>query len=207
MAFEQSRDLRSGAKETKRVKDHNHKWARGTRPSAGVKSHWLEYETFLTGSPEQQEKVRPNSLPNGKHIQAPNVTKATVSGHRFWMVPQGHWAPKSDALVELRDPANMSSSLRDLLPSPRTQRKQSVSDDFLYSFDKTESPGKPLPLEVFIKTSTKATEKLVEKEYEILDYNGDTVKGRKALKDVHRGKVALPAEEPKLLEDEGFELV
>lgn len=101
----------------------------------------------------------------------------------------------------------MSRSLRDLLPSPHAQRKDSVSDDFLYSFDQTESPGKPLSLDVFVKTNTKETEKFVEKEYEILDYNGDPVKGRRALKDLHRGKTAPPTGEPELVEDEGFELV
>jgi hypothetical protein len=83
----------------------------------------------------------------------------------------------------------------------------SVSDDFMYSFDRKESPGRPLSLEVFVKTNTKETEKFVEKEYEILDYNGDPVKGRKALKNLHRGKMAPPAEEAELVEDEGFELV
>ncbi|KAK5634074.1 hypothetical protein RRF57_009788 [Xylaria bambusicola] len=87
------------------------------------------------------------------------------------------------------------------------QRRQSVSDNFLYSFDKTESPGQPLSLDVFVKTNPKATERFVEKEYEILDYNGDAVKGRKALKDLHRGKTAPPLREPELVEDEGFELV
>lgn len=77
----------------------------------------------------------------------------------------------------------------------------------MYSFDQTESPGKPLSLDVFVKTNTKATEKFVEKEYEILDYNGDPVKGRKALKDLHRGKTAPLIEEAALVEDEGFELV
>jgi Ni/Co efflux regulator RcnB len=63
MAFEQTRDLRSGAHETKRVKDHAHKWARGKRLSPGVKSQWLDTETALTGSEEQQEKFRPDTLP------------------------------------------------------------------------------------------------------------------------------------------------
>ncbi|KAI1120223.1 hypothetical protein F5Y10DRAFT_136967 [Nemania abortiva] len=207
MAFEQTRDLRSGAHETKRVKDHAHKWARGKRPSPGVKTHWFDSETLLTGSKEQQEKVRPDTLPNGKHIRSPNITKSNISGHRAYDIPQSYWWPKTSALVELQDPANMSRSLRELLPSPHTQRKQSVSDDFIYSFDQTESPGKPLSLDVFVKTNTKATEKFVEKEYEILDYNGEPLKGRKALKDLHRGKMAPPAEEAELVEDEGFELV
>lgn len=40
-----------------------------------------------------------------------------------------------------------------------------------------------------------------------MDYNGDAVKGRRALKDLHRGKTAPPEPEPELVEDEGFELV
>jgi hypothetical protein len=124
------------------------------------------------------------------------------------MIPQSYSRPKAGVVVELQDPSNMSRSLHELLPSPYNRRKMSVADNFLYSFDKSESPGKPLSLEVFVKTDTKQTEKFVEKEYEILDYNGDPVKGRKALKDVHRGKMmAPPVEEDGLLEVDGFELV
>lgn len=206
MAFDQVRDLRGFARDTKRVKDHNHKWARGNRPSPGVKFDWPQEGVFLTGSQEQQEKIRPQRLPHGKHIRSPNVTKSITCNHRPYMVPDSYWLPKADALAEAHDTSNMSRSLRELLPSPHTRRKQSVSDDFLYSFDDTESPGKPLSLDVFIKTSTKDTEKFVQKEYEILDYNGDAVKGRKAIKNLHRGKTG-PPEEAELVEDEGFELV
>lgn len=102
----------------------------------------------------------------------------------------------------------MSRSIHELLPSSQNRRTSRVADEFLYSFDKSESPGKPLSLEVFVKTNTKQTEKLVEKEYEVLDYNGEAVKGRKALKDVHRGKTLTPrAEEAELIEVDGFELV
>ncbi|KAI1185297.1 hypothetical protein F5B17DRAFT_432696 [Nemania serpens] len=206
MAFDEARDMRSGAHETKRVKDHAHKWARGKRLSPGVRYKYLETGPILTGSQEQQEKIRPDTLPNGKHIRSPNVTKPNIGRHRY-DIPQRYWWHKSNALVELQDPSNMSRSLRDLLPSQDTQRKESMSDDFLYSFDQTESPGKPLSLDVFVKANTKETEKFVQKEYEILDYNGDPVKGRKALKDLHRGKMAPPTGEPESVEDEGFELV
>ncbi|KAJ8118981.1 hypothetical protein ONZ43_g3886 [Nemania bipapillata] len=206
MAFEQTRDLRSGAHETKRVKDHAHKWARGKRPSPGVQARWPDMELSVTDGEEKQEKFRPDTLPSGKHIRSPNITKP-VGGFRAYDIPQSYWWPKTSALIEVQDPANMSRSLRDLLPSPHTQRKQSVSEDFMYSFDQREGPGKPLSLDIFVKTNTKATEKFVEKEYEILDYNGEAVKGRKALKDVHRGKIAPPAKEAELVEDEGFELV
>ncbi|RWA08421.1 hypothetical protein EKO27_g6695 [Xylaria grammica] len=205
MAFEQTRDLRSIAHDTKRVKDHNHKWERGNRPSPGVNTIWWNGE-FLTGSESQQEKIRPERLRTGKHIPSPNVNKTSVGRHVGHEFPQRFWRPKAHTRAELQDPSNMSRSLHELLPSP-TQRRQSVSDDYLYSFDKAESPGRPLSLDVFVKANTKATEKFVEKEYEILDYNGDAVKGRRALKDLHRGKMAPPAEEAELVEDEGFELV
>ncbi|KAI1177019.1 hypothetical protein F4777DRAFT_232778 [Nemania sp. FL0916] len=207
MAFDEARDLRSTAHENKRVKDHAHKWARGKRPSPGVRTNFLG--DFLTGSKEQQEKFRPDALPNGKHMRSANINKPSTGGHRAHnrAVPSRAWWPKTSTLVELQDPSNMSSSVRELLPSPQGQRKQSVSDDFLYSYDKNDTPGKPVSLGVFVKTNTKATEKFVQKEYEILDYNGESVKGRKALKDLHRGKTAPPVEEEKLVEDEGFELV
>ncbi|KAI0817054.1 hypothetical protein GGR55DRAFT_672897 [Xylaria sp. FL0064] len=205
MAFEQTRDLRSNAHDTKRVKDHNHKWERGNRASPGV--HYIVFNDELTGSESQQEKVRPERVRTGKHFRSPNVNKPNVGGRVGYKFPDSYLRHKANVVVELQDPSNMSRSLHELLPSPSAQRKQSVSEDFLYSFDRTESPGKPLSLEVFVKTNPKETEKFVEKEYEILDYNGDAVKGRRALKDLHRGKTAPPVQEPELVEDEGFELV
>jgi hypothetical protein len=54
------RDVRSNALSYKRDKEHNTKWALGTRPSYGVKMRgWPYEEEFYTGSPEQQAKVRP----------------------------------------------------------------------------------------------------------------------------------------------------
>lgn len=114
---------------------------------------------------------------------------------------------KVDAMEELTDPA-LSRSLIELLPSPnRSGRKPQVTDGFLYSFDRKDSPGRPLSLEVFVKTNTKETEKLVEKEYEILDNNGDALKGRKARRNLRRGGSAPLAEEPAVVEEDGFELV
>ncbi|KAI3320138.1 hypothetical protein HD806DRAFT_248121 [Xylariaceae sp. AK1471] len=207
MALEETRDLRSVARDMKRAKDHSHKWSRGNRPSSGVQEIWSQTEYVWTGSEKQQEKIRPERLPTGKHIRGPNVNKPNVSARTGGMIPQSYSRPKAGVVVELQDPSNMSRSLHELLPSPHNRRKMSVADDFLYSFDKSESPGKPLSLEIFVKTDTKQTEKFVEKEYEILDYNGDPVKGRRALKDVHRGKIAPPAEEAEHLEVDGFELV
>ncbi len=144
---------------------------------------------------------------SGKHFRSSNINKPNVSGRVGYKLPDSYLRPKANVVVELQDPSNMSRSLHELLPSSAARRKLSVSDDFLYSFDKAESPGRSLSLEVFVKTNPKETERFVEKEYEILDYNGDAVKGRRALKDLHRGKTAPPLQEAELVEDEGFELV
>lgn len=141
---------------------------------------------------------------SGGHMRTLNVAKINPSTRHH---QENSWWSKADSMVESRDPSNLSQSLLELLPSPYSRRKQSVSDDFLYSFDHKESPGKPLSLEAFVKTNTKATEKFVEKEYEILDGNGETVKGRKALKSLHRGMSVAPVQEAELIEDDGFELV
>lgn len=93
------------------------------------------------------------------------------------------------------------------MSSPQTRRSLSVSDNILYSFDRTESPGKPLSLDVFVKSNPKETEKFVEKEYEILDYNGDSLKGRKARQNLRRKNHVPAVEEPDVVEDDGFELV
>jgi hypothetical protein len=108
-------------------------------------------------------------------------------------------------MEEMNDPA-ISRSLIDLLPSP-TMRRNSATDGFLYSFDRSDSPGRPLTLDVFVKTNPKETEKLVEKEYEILDNNGDALKGRKARRNLRRPNQPQTADEPAVIEDDGFELV
>lgn len=82
-------------------------------------------------------------------------------------------------------------------------------DNVLYSFDRADSPGRPLTLEVFVKKTGRDTEKLVEKEYEVLDVNGDALKGRKARRNLRGGaksSAKLTDKEAEVDED-GFELV
>lgn len=100
-----------------------------------------------------------------------------------------------------------SRSILDYLPSP-VRRDSSTADNILYSFDHTQSPGRPVTLDIFVKTNGRDTEKLVEKEYEILDANGDAVKGRKARRTLRQGATtgANSNDEPEVDED-GFELV
>lgn len=100
-----------------------------------------------------------------------------------------------------------SRSVLDYLPSP-VRRDSSAADHVLYSFDHAESPGRPLTLDIFVKTSGRDTEKLVEKEYEILDANGEAVRGKKARRTLRQGAAtgASSNDEPEVDED-GFELV
>lgn len=180
------RDLRSIQHEDKRAKDHNKKWSHkyaGVRPLAGVKYTW---DTDMT----QFEKVRP---PKGW-------------GRDPYTVPRSN-SGKVHAKAEIDE---VSRSNIDYLPSPRDSRlSASKSDGVLYSFDATESPAPVLSLEVFVKPNTKETEKLVEKEYEILDVNGDVVKGKKARRHLRKAASASPEGkvEEKLVEVDGFELV
>ena len=93
-----------------------------------------------------------------------------------------------------------------MLPS-HSGRRTSEVDNILYSFDRSETPGKPLSLDVFVKTNPRETEKLVEKEYEILDGNGEPLRGRKARRDLRRKSPKPIAEESGTIDDDGFELV
>ncbi len=105
-----------------------------------------------------------------------------------------------------------SRSISDLLPlSPAFHgaRKDSVSDNFLYNFDRVDSsPGNPLSLDIFVKEPTRATERQVEREYEVLDHNGEVLRGRKARRNLRNG--GTPPTQPSEgmgEEDDGFELV
>lgn len=103
------------------------------------------------------------------------------------------------AKEQIKDP--LSHSLMDLAPSHGSWRNFTASEDWKYSFDLAESPYRPLSLDVFIKNATgRETERMVEKEYEILNENGQILKGREARQNLRRDYVLTA-------EDEGFELV
>ncbi|KAI1482855.1 hypothetical protein K445DRAFT_26330 [Daldinia sp. EC12] len=205
MAFDQARDLRSFAQDSKRFKQHVEKWSRGSRPSAGCKYSWVE-DAIITGSQSQREKLRPE----GTHHHSNRLANQNIVKPRDkerYELRSSYSRAKIDALEELHDPSNTSRSLYDLLPSPHSRRSSSVSDNVFYSFDRVDSPGRPLTLDVFVKSNPKETEKFVEKEYEILDNNGDALKGRKARQNLRRRNHASAAQEPDIIEDDGFELV
>ncbi|KAH9897284.1 hypothetical protein F4778DRAFT_783376 [Xylariomycetidae sp. FL2044] len=206
MAFDQARDLRSFAQDSKRNKEHKQKWSHGTRPLSGCTYLAEEDDVVLAGSQSQQEKIRPAREWTFRWPKQ-NIVKPEGCKHKN--IPQSHSRAKVDAMYELQDPSNISRSLHELLPSPQGRRKPSVTDNFLYSFDRTDSPGKPLSLDIFVKSNPKETEKFVEKEYEILDNNGDALKGRKARRNLRNvgPKNNAPTAEPEIIEDDGFELL
>lgn len=131
-------------------------------------------------------------------------------------LPLGRVRSKLSAQHELDEVAKGSRSILELLPSRSSPLlAQSASDPFVYSFDRADSPGQPLALDVFVKAgggaSGRATEKLVEKEYEILDGNGDALKGRKARQNLRKSGSpragGLAAAEDGVEVEDGFELV
>ncbi|KAH8681603.1 hypothetical protein BX600DRAFT_429524 [Xylariales sp. PMI_506] len=202
-SFEVTRDIRSASQDPKRAKEKYAKWAHGVRPSAGCKYNAWDPELILTGNEGQRNKVRPGRTYDTHRIQTHNIVKAKFVHD----IKPSHSRAKVDAMEELQDPA-ISRSLIDLLPQPNdAHRSPGVTDGFLYSFDHNNSPGKPLALDAFIKSNPRETEKLVEKEYEILDSNGDALKGRKARQNLRRQSPRTMPEEPATVEDDGFELV
>lgn len=116
---------------------------------------------------------------------------------------------KVSAKEEMEEAAKVSRSILDYLPSSPRRQSSNPMDNILYSFDRADSPGRPLTLEVFVKTTGRDTEKFVEKEYEVIDSHGDALKGRKARRNLRRGgSTGLNgAEEELQFDEDGFELV
>lgn len=116
---------------------------------------------------------------------------------------------KLSAQEEIDEAANVARSILDYLPGSPQQLKSNPMDQVLYSFDRTDSPGRPLTLDVFVKSTGRETEKFVEKEYEVIDVNGDALKGRKARRSLRRGPAsdAKSAGDDVEVDEDGFELV
>ncbi|ROW09564.1 hypothetical protein VMCG_02300 [Cytospora schulzeri] len=197
------RDFRSANHEWKRGKDARAKWSYGstaTAPWYGCLPPDVESENFKAQPlGKQSEQFGPFYKDKG------NINKYARTTGRMKDIPSSCVRPKVSAQEEI-DAA--SRSILDYLPSP-VRRQSSTTDNILYSFDHTESPGRPLTLDVFVKTTGRDTEKLVEKEYEILDANGDAVKGKKARRTLRQGATtgANPASDEPEVDEDGFELV
>jgi hypothetical protein len=191
------RDLRGASQEGKRHKDSSRKWRLGEAPSAGVKWDWITNGP-KGGSEAQQRKVRPIT-PAGRDPwkEHHNIVKLNRSGNHG--LSQVRVKSKMGIHEEL-EASRSGDLLGSELPSPGL-----ANDPFLYSFDRSVTPGQPLTLDVFVKAPTaRDTEKLVEKEYEVVDENGQALKGREAKRNLRKSSSNLAAEKSV---DDGFELV
>ncbi|OLN95646.1 hypothetical protein CCHL11_04821 [Colletotrichum chlorophyti] len=190
------RDLRSAHRDFKRDKDSRSKWSNGARPLAGCRLDYVTMEA-IGGSEEQCAKTRPR----GRQSEFSHNKKAQHNMTKFrshWDLPDARVKAAAGVKEQIKDP--LSQSLVDLVPVPGGRRNQGVSEDWMYSFDKNESPGRPLTLDVFVKTNGRDTERMVEKEYEILNENGQVLKGRKARQNLRHEQLGVA-------EDDGFQLV
>jgi len=195
-SIQYERDLRSANKEWRRTKDSAAKWAHGSRHLAGITSFGPGHVMNGATAPEHMfAKCRPEKKPS----QWPKSWH-TCEVDRCDHVPTQHRV-KMHAHAEIEDAA---SALADL-PSPTgpsLSRTLSASADagVLYSYDRADTPGSrpPLTLEVFVVKNNgagaaKETERLVEREYEVLDGNGEAVRGKRARAVLRRGGTAAAA--------------
>jgi len=204
------RDLRGAARDIKRHKDSARKWRLGEAPSAGVKWDWLTNGP-VGGSESQQRKVRPIHPPGpdpwktGHH----NIVKLNRSGGGNYHGIASSARVKSMMGVheELEAAGRSDARWGEEMTAAQnpTPGLAVVEDPFLYSFDTSVTPGAPLSLDVFVKAPTgRDTERLVEKEYEVVDENGRELKGREAKRNLRKRSSGLEADKEV---DDGFQLV
>lgn len=202
--MQSERDLRSASKEFKRSKDAMARWRYGTKPANGCHLNLTTYEAE-GGSGEQRSKVRPlgrfsDECSYNKKVRSKMEHNIVKTNRANYDLPFARVKSKMSAADEVL------ASINDL-PSPDATQHMSFSDHVLYSFDRAETPGKPVSLEAFVKQPTgRDTERLVEKEYEVLDGNGEPLKGRKARSILRKSGSDL-ASKDQPVEDDDFELV
>ncbi|KAK4043349.1 hypothetical protein C8A01DRAFT_43664 [Parachaetomium inaequale] len=191
------RDLRSANKEWRRGKDSAVKWSHGRRHLTGISfCDDGRIENGATAPEHMWAKSRPEKRPDRRPTKWHHFTKTTYNiakPRSISDMPSSRRRAVSHAQTEIDDAAT-SSPLDLSLTSPtvpsltRTPSASTGDAGVLYSFDRADTPGRPLTLEVFVKnTSGKETERLVEKEYEVLDGNGEAVRGRRARAVLRKG--------------------
>lgn len=176
-------DTRSATKDVKRVRDNKHKWEHGGRPGCGAR---IIYDNTVIGPEGQAKTVRPVRRWN-KDPWIEYNTNHNVNKGRGWALSGTRGRAILHVFDELRDTDNRTLAT-ELPPIQRVSKLE--PDSAFYSFDAAASPLRPVPLEVFMKTTGRETEKLVEKEYEILDDKGDIIKGRMARRTLRRSEKA-----------------
>lgn len=193
-----ARDLRN--KERKRYKDSAMKWSFGSRPLTGCRLDWATGEVYGGNDDIHRSKARPRGKASNQYgsspKKVPNITKLT-GGH---CVPSGR-VRTIHALEEIQE---TSRSVAELLLPPTQARQIHSESDVLYSYDRDDTPSDLRTLGGFVMAPTdRAMERLVEREYEILDVHGNALKGRKARRTLRNAKSA----DLTIAEDDDFEVV
>lgn len=200
------RDLRGANQESKRHKDHAIKWRNGRSYFRGEGCWPMKVWDGLGPDPwgtEGDGSLRGKVLPMVQAYSAPpwrqhnNINKLNKSE----LVGNSQLVGRGKQFIHEELEATRDGDIPGSdLPCPGLD-----NDGFLYSFDRSDTPGRPLSLDVFIKAPTaRDTEKLVEKEYEVVDENGQALKGREAKRNLRKSGSHLAAEKAA---DDGFELV
>lgn len=159
--------------------------------------------------PSTRSDTKPCSYGSGFDRGKGNINKYGRTTGRIRELGNRRVRHKVSAQEEIDEAASVSRSVLDYLPGSPRRQVSNPMDNVLYSFDRTDSPGRPLTLEVFVKTTGREMEKFVEKEYEIVDANGDMLKGRKARRNLRRGTAegSKSGDNDFEIDEDGFELV
>ena len=191
------RDLRSADREFKRNRDFAAKWMYGARP---LNDHIMpagpgekHSELWHGKSPILVRPYKKTSEWSHTPKKSQNINKGGANFH----LPAARIRSAGHPKEELQD-ASLARSLVDLLPTGQGRRATNDAPSVVESAD---VPFTPQPLSIFVKITGRETENLVEKEYEVLDDNGQPLKGRKARYNLRHGN------SKNIREDEGFELL
>lgn len=194
------RDLRSADREFKRDRDLASKWMYGSRPLGDKSAFAAAGEEYF---PKLHEDTPALLRPSKKMSQCSHATKKNCNTNKRGangQLPPSRIRATGHVREEIQE-ATLARSLVDLLPSTQLHRATYGPLTLHDSISRAEVPVVPLPLSVFVKSTGRETEKLVEKEYEVLDDNGQLLKGRKARYNLRHGN------SQSFKEDEGFELL
>ncbi|KAB5576473.1 hypothetical protein GE09DRAFT_1216169 [Coniochaeta sp. 2T2.1] len=202
------RDLRGASQEYKRYQDSTHKWRLGAIPLSPVRGVYIDdgRGSVITtvDRPAELGKVRPR---HGDHASDPhkdgrNLNKVGRSNH--WSSSYRTVIAKTRIADEI-DAAAAAGFKDHAGGDPPVSPTAGVGNDpFIYSFDSVVTPGAPLSLDVFVKQPTaRDTERLVEKEYEVVDENGLALKGKERKGNLR--KTGSGVEEARV--EDGFEIV
>jgi hypothetical protein len=179
------RDLRSADLDSKRFRDSQSKWSHGKRPSAGCKFDWWTLEA-VGGSESQRAAARPRPKESdiGHHYRRKDQN--FVKGRSTWDLPSRRVEASAKAKAEIQE-GSMALSLSLSQPILDASPSLSLSDTFPRSFDASSSPNQPQSLNGYIKpVKEKGTERLIQREYEVVDSYGQASRGKRATQNLRK---------------------